>query len=134
MIHWSKKQAREYLVKYHMINTYTSPTIEDVFHHLHTIQVDPLDVVGRNADLVLQARIKGYKKYDVYKSLYQDRFIMDGWDKMMAIIKTDDYPKLQHVRDHRAEGEKHTLNYRLQISALDYVDDVLNLIKEEGPL
>ena len=79
MITWTKKQAREYLVKYHMINTDDSlkkENILDVFDRIKTIQVDPLDVVGKNVDLVLQSRVKNYKKGDINHQLYKDSIFL----------------------------------------------------------
>jgi uncharacterized protein len=40
------------------------------------IQFDPLDVVGRNPDLVLQSRCPTYKKGDIEILLYVDRVCM----------------------------------------------------------
>ncbi len=97
MIKLTIKEAREYLVKYHMINTDDNLSSKEgilhVFDKIQSIQVDPLDVVGRNVDLVLQSRIKNYKKYYIEELLYKDKTIIDGWDKQMCIYKTEDYPK-----------------------------------------
>lgn len=137
MIHLTRKQAREYLVKYHMINTDDSLSDKEgiltVFDKIQSIQVDPLDVVGRNVDLVLQARVQNYKKYFIEELLYKDRTIIDGWDKMMAIYKTEDYPKFQEVRKWRSNGEINTLHNRLQIDALKYLDAILEIFEKEGP-
>lgn len=136
MITLTKKQAKEYLVKYHMINTddnlSSKEGILSVFDKIQSIQVDPLDVVGRNVDLVLQSRVKDYKKYFIEELLYKDRTIVDGWDKMMAIYKTEDYPKFTEVRKWRGEGEINTLQHRLQIDALEYTEDILKLFETEG--
>ncbi|MGI0133060.1 MAG: DNA glycosylase AlkZ-like family protein [Thermoplasmata archaeon] len=37
------------------------------------VQVDPLDVVGRNHDLILASRVGGYRPVDLAKVLYEDR-------------------------------------------------------------
>ena len=136
MLNWTKKQAREFLVNYQMINTKNSikgiEGISVIFDRLQSIQKDPLDVVGRNADLVLQARLDNYKKYEINDYLYKDRILFDGWDKMMAIYKTEDYPLFAHIREARSLSEINTLQHRLQIHALDYIDEILELITE-GP-
>jgi uncharacterized protein len=49
------------------------------------IQYDPLDIVGNNPDLVLQSRVQGYRREMLKELLYEDRKLLDGWDKMMAI-------------------------------------------------
>lgn len=54
------------------------------------IQYDPLNVVGRNPDLVLQSRCGSYRKNDIEKHLYSDRVLFDVWDKNMSICATSD--------------------------------------------
>jgi len=46
------------------------------------VQYDPLNPVGRNPDLVLQARVPGYQVDDWQQAAYVDRIIYDSWDKM----------------------------------------------------
>lgn len=50
-------------------------------HHVGSIQFDPLNVIGYNPDLMLQARINNYKEKDLRELLYKDRKLLDGWDK-----------------------------------------------------
>lgn len=56
------------------------------------IQYDPIDVCGRNAELVLQARVKGFRKKMLHELLYEDRRLVDYWDKCMAIFPVEDWP------------------------------------------
>ena len=62
----TKEQAKKFLVGYHFINSKSQLAkhegIIEMFERLQTIQYDPLDVVGRNTDLVIQARVKDYQK------------------------------------------------------------------------
>ena len=62
------------------------------------IQYDPVDVCGRNADLVLQARIKDYRKADLYQELYEKRTLIDYWDKNMSIYLMEDWPYFERIR------------------------------------
>ena len=55
---------------------------------LGCIQFDTVNVVGRNADLVLQARVKQYCPALLEELLYRDRSLIDGWDKMASILRT----------------------------------------------
>ena len=66
------------------------------------IQYDPVDVCGRNADLTLQARVADYAKPMLQKLLYQDRVLVDGFDKMMSISHRDDWHHLACHREHYA--------------------------------
>lgn len=136
MITMTKQEAREYLVQYQMINTkqYSGlEAIKKVFQRIHTIQIDPLDVVGRNADLVLQARIKQYYRDDIDCYRYVDKYIMDGWDKMMAMFPVSEFSFFEPVRTQRAKDHLRTLQYRNQEDALKMVDKVYQMIQEEGP-
>lgn len=132
---WTKNEARNVLVRYHMINT--SDLLEgergilDVIKRLQSIQYDPLNVVGINTCLVMQSRVNDYKKDDLKKLLYEKRALIDGFDKMMSIYLTKDFPLLEEVRKHTAAMHYNTLVYRNQTEALDYIDEVKNSLKEK---
>ena len=49
------------------------PGIRDALAQCCRVQVDPLDVVGRNHDLVLASRVEGYRPADLNKVLYEER-------------------------------------------------------------
>ncbi len=52
------------------------------------IQFDPVDVCGKNAELVLQSRIKRFSKEMLSDLLYQDRVLVDYFDKNLAIFSS----------------------------------------------
>ena len=79
----SREQARRFLIAYHFQQT----DLPGVFARLGTVQYDPLNPVGRNPDLVLQARVPGYRVNDWQKAAYTDRLIYDGWDKQSSVPK-----------------------------------------------
>ncbi len=85
-----------------MINNDTNPNILDVFNRIKTIQYDPLNVVGTNSELVLQSRIKAFKKNDLYNALYEERYLIDGWDKQMCIYETYHFSRFTRVRQSRS--------------------------------
>lgn len=138
ILNWTKEEARTFIVNYHMLNQKELlkdyDGVMDVFNRLLSIQYDPLNVVGRNSDLVLQSRIKNYKSTMINQALYTDRTIIDGWDKQMGIYRTKDFPYFKYVRSNRAESDINTLKYRLQLDVLDYVDAVLDIIQKRGPI
>jgi uncharacterized protein YcaQ len=59
------EEARSFMVNYHNLNQARALSgmdgVVQCFRQIKSIQYDPLDVVGRNADLVLQARVNGYE-------------------------------------------------------------------------
>lgn len=57
------------------------------------MQYDPLNPVGRNLDLVLQARVPDYIVGDWHDLAYRDRFLYDSWDKQASLVLMRDYPQ-----------------------------------------
>lgn len=136
MMIWTKDKAKKYMVNYHFLNSQEllegHDGVRKIFNRLKSIQYDPLDVVGRNADLVLQARISNYSKQLLQDALYKERYLIDGWDKMMGIYQTSDFAFMEPVRIDRTEGEVNRLEYHGLMEALDIIDDVFEELKE-GP-
>lgn len=92
------------------------------------IQFDPINVVGRNADLVLQSRVRGYKPELLSQLLYEDRNLLDGWDKVASIYPTTDWPYFKRHRDRIRTEHGQPSNPPMQIA-----DEVIQAIREEGP-
>lgn len=90
----SRAQARRFLARYHFAPTDMPGTIE----RLATVQYDPLNPVGRNTDLVFQARVPGYQVDDWQKIAYTDRSIYDAWDKQACLVPVSDWPMRALVR------------------------------------
>lgn len=59
---------------------------------VRSIQFDPINVVGRNPDLVLQSRVRDFRPRMLDELLYQDRILMDNWDKMASLSLVEDWP------------------------------------------
>lgn len=93
------------------------------------IQFDPLDRVGTNPHLVLQARVTEYEPKLLEELLYDDRKLLDNWDKNMSIYHRSDWPYFQRYRD------KSCQKYR---NKKVLVDKVIPRVREEidinGPL
>ena len=50
-----------------------------VLERLRCIQLDPLDVVGTNADLVVMARVEEARRGDVYRDLFPRHAVRQGY-------------------------------------------------------
>ncbi len=103
--------------------------ILDFVRHAGCIQFDPINWVGQNADLVLQARVADYRPRLLTELLYDDRQLMDGWDKVASIHLTGDRP---YFGRHRAEMRRRwgdPASPPMQIAPL-----VVQAIRERGPL
>lgn len=70
----------------------------DFIRQAGCIQYDPIDVCGRNADLVLQSRVEGYRESMLNSLLYEKRRLVDYWDKNMAIFPVEDWPCFSRTR------------------------------------
>ena len=92
------------------------------------IQYDPVDVCGKNAELTLQSRVKGFEKSMLSKLLYEDRLLVDYADKELSIWPTEDWPYFSKYRERSRElGRSFEGLLELEEAALAY-------IREKGPV
>lgn len=126
VVHISREEARRFLTQYHF-----KPTdLTGVIDRLGTVQYDPLNPVGRNADLVFQARIPGYQVDDWQTAAYTDRLIYDAWDKQACLVPVSDWPMRALVREKfRPYHDREILQSEAEGAA-----GILATIDEQGPL
>lgn len=132
-IHIKRRQLRNYLIHWHLLHK-KAASIQDVFNRLLSIQYDPLHIVSRNADLVLQSRIKDFSSLTLYNALYKERFLIDGWDKMMSIFRAVDWPLFTRMRSRRELIARYWLGSLNSAEVMPHIDDLLKVVKERGPL
>ena len=70
------------------------------------IQFDPVDVCGRNAELTLQSRVRGFRKKMLEDLLYKDRLLVDYSDKELSIWPSEDWPYFAGYRERSMEHGK----------------------------
>ena len=96
MITITKRQAGQFiLAKQGLIGTYRFAGKAGAYDYVRQagcIQYDPVDVCGKNAELTLQSRVKGFKKSMLRDLLYKDRLLTDYADKELSIWPTEDWP------------------------------------------
>ena len=133
----TNRQARELLIRYHNLDAAERFRGIDgaraVMLRLGVIQYDPLNVVGRNADLVLQSRVRGYKPEILHRLLYRDHFLVDGYDKEMCVYTAKDFGAMTPQRAEHAADVRRWLEHRGQGEAFDMLEDILAAIRERGP-
>ena len=103
----------------------------DYIRHVNCIQYDPINVVGQNPQLVLQSRVRNYKPAILNALLYEDRKLLDGFDKQMSIYPVEDWPCFAYYRERmlqRYMESEHTA------VAAKLVESVCNQIETRGPL
>ena len=126
MLNLSKGDARRLLAHHH----FAPGNLKDVFTRLGSVQYDPLNPVGRNHDLVLQARVPGYRVGDWENLAYQERFIYDAWDKQASLVLMRDWPLRRIYHDwHQSWWDERILRVFPEA-----ITEVLNELHERGPL
>ncbi len=130
----SNKQARRFLLAHQGLRPpyefEGKAGILDFISRVGCIQFDPLNIVGHNPELVLQSRVNGFRPSMLQELLYKDRKLVDGWDKMMAIYLTGDWPYF-YYRQREAAGRSERRDSDV-IRAVS--PKILKAIEERGPL
>ena len=122
----SRPDARRLLAAHH----FTPGGLQDVFTRLGSVQFDPLNPVGRNHDLVLQARVPGYRVGDWQRLAYEERFIYDAWDKQASLVLMHDWPQRRVYHEwHKSWWDERILQAHPEAIAL-----VIDELRERGPL
>ena len=92
------------------------------------IQFDPVDVCGRNAELTLQSRVKGFKKKHLEELLYKDRLLVDYTDKELSIFPVEDWPYF-------AEYRRRSFEHGRRFEGLAELEELTaGYIREHGPV
>ena len=92
------------------------------------IQFDPVDLCGQNAQIMLQARVKGATKATLAELLYTDRQLIDYPDKNLSIMPVTDWPYFQRYRNAAEKGGKRFEGLaELEAQAIEH-------IRENGPV
>jgi uncharacterized protein YcaQ len=93
------------------------------------IQFDPINIVGRNPDLVLQSRVQDFVPNYLDELLYSERKLLDGWDKMASIYSVTDWPYFLRLRDYMNQPD---IDRRRPPK--DELDSILEVVRKIGPV
>jgi uncharacterized protein len=127
--------ARRFLVLRHLLAPPRAlppepASVLAVVARLGSLQFDPLEVAGRNHDLVLHARIAGYRRTWTDALLYDERVLFEAYNKSLNILPTDELPYYRLTWDrHRAAHERGTFDAHAPL-----VEELLSRIRDDGPL
>ena len=131
----SRAVARRYLTIHHFLTPPRSlPSGADgvlaVFDRLGSIQFDPIDVAGRNHDLVLLSRVAGYRREMTDRLLYEERAVFETYNKGLSLVPTRELPWYRIDWDRsRVRHEERTLDEHAAL-----VDELLDRIRATGPM
>ncbi len=131
----SREVARRYLVLHHLLAPPRSLPSGDagilaVFDRLGSIQFDPIEVAGRNHDLVLLARVRDYRRDQTDRLLYEARALYETYNKGLSLVPTAELPwyRVSWDRSHA----RHTGGTFDEHAPL--VEELLTRIREGGPM
>ncbi|RPI79509.1 MAG: winged helix-turn-helix domain-containing protein [Desulfobacteraceae bacterium] len=128
----TKQQARRFLLAHQGLwpptESNSKKGVLDFIRRVGCIQFDPLNIVGRNPDLVLQARFRSFRPDWLQELLYQDRKLVDGWDKNLSIYHINDWP---YFRRHREQAKN---SFRNSEAVKATAPQICQAIRERGPL
>jgi uncharacterized protein YcaQ len=129
--------ARRFLVLRHLLAPPRSLPAEpesvlQVVDRVGTLQFDPLEVAGRNHDLVLLARIAGYQRAWTDHWLYEERRLYETYNKSLSIVPTAELPWYRLTWD-RNHARLHATGEAFDVHA-PLVEELLTRIREGGPL
>lgn len=131
-INLTRKQARIFmLLKHGLIGEHRfigKKGVLDFVMQAGCIQYDPIDVCGKNPELVLQSRVKGFTKQMLYSLLYEDRKLIDYFDKNLAIMRLEDWPYFWRYREAYRTGGRS----RNEVNAV--AEEIKKIIREKGPV
>jgi hypothetical protein len=96
---------------------------------LRCIQLDPLDVIGTNADLVALARVDGLARGDVYRHLLPGH-AFEHFAKERCLLPASAFP---YYRERAAQTPWWRLGERLERIPAAMLDAVLKEVEELGP-
>lgn len=126
----SKKQARQFmLLKQGLYGPkiyHGKYGIESYVRQAACVQFDPIDVCGKNHELVFQARVEGFEKTHLFELLYQDKVLIDWFDKNMSICLREDWLYFSYEREWAYTGK------RSSDAIQEACDKVLDYIRENG--
>jgi uncharacterized protein YcaQ len=131
----SRAVARRYLVLRHFLAPSRSlppgtASVERVVDRLGSLQFDPLEIAGRNHDVVLLARIAGYRREMTDELLYARRTLYETYNKGLSIVPTTDLPWHRATWDRAAETHVATTF----VEHGELVAELLDRIRRDGPL
>ena len=101
-----------------------------VFDRFGSIQFDPIEIAGRNHDLVLLSRVPGYRRDMTDRLLYDERVFYETYNKGLSIVPTADLPWYRVAWDRtRAQHDVEAFSEHAPL-----VNELLDRIRTTGPM
>ena len=130
----AQDDARRFLVAHHGLDRSAlprgAPGVRALLAKLRCIQLDPLDVLGTNADLVALARVDGLSRGDVYRHLLPGH-AFEHFAKERCLLPASAFP---YYRAQAVEAPWFRRSSRLERVGETVVAAVLGEVRERGPV
>ena len=128
----TRNQARQFiLLKQGLLGEYRFIRKDGAYQYIRQagcIQYDPVDVCGRNAELTLFSRVKGFRKKMLNDLLYRDRLLVDYPDKELSIWPREDWPYFSGYRER-------SISHARQFSGIPALEEkAIAYIRKHGPV
>ena len=132
MLTISKDQARQFILfRQGLLGEHRFIGKDGAYQYVRQagcIQFDPVDVCGRNAELTLQSRVKGFRKKMLDDLLYRDRRLVDYADKELSIWPSEDWPFFSSYRER-------SLSHGKQFPGIPELEEqAVAYIRKNGPV
>ena len=132
MVTMTKDQAKRFILsKQGLLGKYRFVGKQGAYQYIRQagcIQYDTVDVCGKNAELSLQSRVRGFTRKMLSELLYTDRMLVDYIDKELSIWPKEDWPYFSAYRDRsRMHGAGFPDIPELEEQAIEY-------IRKNGPV
>ena len=128
----TREQARRFILsKQGLLGKYRFVGKSGAYRYIRQagcIQYDPVDVCGKNAELTLQSRVRGFTKKMLADLLYKDRLLVDYTDKELSIWPREDWAFFSSYRD---RSKTHDAGFPCM---LELEEQAVAYIRENGPV
>jgi uncharacterized protein YcaQ len=135
MLTLTRDEARRALVAHHALDRPLGRGARGVraaLARLRCIQLDPLDLIGTNADLVVLARVDGVVRGDVWRHLFPGR-AFEHFAKERCLLPASAFPQYR-ARGHRAQTPWWSHGERERRVPAAVVEAVLAEVRKRGPV
>lgn len=109
--------------------------IRQCFQDLGTLQLDPLPIMGRNHDLVMQARVDDVRPGQTLELIHRERLGFEYWDKVYCAIPIEHFPLMRAYMDQIGGGKvAHKREAALHENHPNALEEVYQVVADHGPV
>ncbi|UCF09594.1 MAG: YcaQ family DNA glycosylase [Candidatus Bipolaricaulota bacterium] len=134
---WSIEQARLYQLAAVGLHGAAYPPgdegIRRCFRDLSCLQLDPLPVLGRNHDLVIQARVPETHPGEALDLIHRERLGFEYWDKMLCAVAIEWFPLLRSLMERSGDAWIRRRGEQLERDAQGTLAAETGAVREHGP-